>query len=109
MSVELVMALREAAPSVLSNCPVLLVRGGWGEVFAAGAKLRRVGPSVSAIGAPTVLSSCPSPTSRGGRGEVFAVAGCVRDAGVVWAGGLHSGRNARMRFDRRSPPRFIHS
>jgi hypothetical protein len=29
-------------------------------VFAAGAKLRRVGPTACAIGAPTVLSSCPS-------------------------------------------------
>ena len=42
----------------------------------------------------------------GGRGEVFAVAGVVRDAAAVWAGGLHSGWNARRmrRFDRRSPP-----
>lgn len=41
----------------------------------------------------------------GGRGEVFAVAGVVREAAAVWAGGLHSGWNARrMRFDRRSPP-----
>lgn len=35
---------------------------------------------------------------RADRGEVFAVAGC-RDAAVVWAGGLHSGRNARMRAE----------
>lgn len=29
---------------------------------------------------------------------MFAVAGVVRDAAAVWAGGLHSGWNARKRF-----------
>ena len=74
VSLELVMALREAAPSVLSNRTSC--RGGRGEVFAGGAKLRRVGPTTSAIGAPTVLSSRSTSCRGGDRGEVFAVAGC---------------------------------
>ena len=53
VSLELVMALREAAPSVLSNRTSC--RGGRGEVFAAGAKLRRVGPTTSAIGAYCIV------------------------------------------------------
>ena len=60
--------------------------GGWGEVFAVGAKLRRVGPMTTASGA-------------------YCIAG-ARDAAVVWAGGLHSGWNARMRTGWGSARRF---
>jgi hypothetical protein len=48
------MALREAAPSVLSSRPSLQ-GGGWGEVFAVGAKLRRVGPMTTANGAYCIV------------------------------------------------------
>ena len=77
VSLELVIAVREAAPSVLSSRPSLFREGGWGEVFAVGAKLRRVGPMTTASGACCIAGA--------------------RDAAVVWAGGLHSGWNARMR------------
>lgn len=56
-------------------------------------KPRRVGPITS----PACPLYCQAALRlfEGGRGEAFAVAG-LRDATVVWAGGLHSGRNARM-------------
>jgi hypothetical protein len=86
VSLELVMALREAAPSVLSSRSSLLREGDGGEVFAVGAKLRRVGPMTTASGAYCI--------------------GGARDAAVVWAGGLHSGWNARMRAGWGSARRF---
>lgn len=64
-------------------------------MFAAGAKLRRVGPMTTASGAYCIVELSLSLRGRGW-GEVFAVAG-ARDAAVVWAGELHSGWNARMR------------
>ena len=64
-------------------------------MFAAVAKLRRVGPSVSAIGAYCIVK--PSTSCRGGDGEKCLQSQAVRDAGTVWAGGLHSGWNARKR------------
>ena len=67
--------------------PSLSLRGGgWGEVFAVGAKLRRVGPMTTASGACCIAGA--------------------RDAAVVWAGGLHSGWNARMRTGWGSARRF---
>jgi hypothetical protein len=69
VSLELVKALREAMPTVLSSCPPGLVPGAWGEAFAVGVKLRRVGPIMFAS-VPTVLSSRPPPVlDRGGAGR----------------------------------------
>lgn len=60
VSLELVITLREAAPSVLSSHPPpVLYLGGWGEVFAVGAKLRRVGPIMSASGAYCIVKLPP--------------------------------------------------
>jgi len=81
VSLELVITLREATPSVLSSHPPSCT-GGWGEVFAVGVKLRQVGPIMFASAA-------------------YCIRSCrfLRDATVVWAGGLHSGCNARMRVE----------
>jgi hypothetical protein len=60
-------------------CQAIPRQGVLGTSYAVGVKLRRVGLITFASAAPTVSS----------------VAG-RRDAGVVWAGGLHSGWKARM-------------
>jgi len=83
--------------SVVKPSPVLYRGGGekcslWAPSSAGSAP--SCPPAV-----PTVLSSCPLSRARG---EVFAVAG-IRDAAVVWAGGLHSGWNARMRVESGDP------
>jgi len=96
VSLELVKALREAImPTVLSSHPVSRHRRG-----TVGRSVR-CGWSSPAGSAPITSPACPLYCQaglrhfEGGRGEAFAVAG-LRDASVVWAGGLHSGRNARM-------------
>lgn len=54
-SLELVIQVREATPTVLSSHPILLSeRDGWGEVFAVGVKLRQVGPIVFASASHSV-------------------------------------------------------
>lgn len=83
--------------SVVKPSPVLYRGGGekcslWAPSSAGSAP--SCPPAV-----PTVLSSCPLSRAWG---EVFAVAG-IRDAAVVWAGGLHSGWNARMRVESGDP------
>lgn len=81
---------RFADGRIVSSELVIAVRGGGGpsalniDGLSGDAKLRRVGPMTSASG-----TCCD-------------VAG-ARDAGVVWAGGLHSGWNARMRAGWRDP------
>jgi hypothetical protein len=75
------------------------VQGVLGTSYAVGVKLRRVGPIAFASAAYCIVKP------RGEafavycivkpRGEAFAVAG-HRDAGVLWAEGLHSGWKARM-------------
>lgn len=112
MSLELVITLREAAPSVLSSHPPpVLYWGGGGEKCSLWAPSSAGSAPSCPPAVPTVLSSCPLSRAWG---EVFAVAG-IRDAAVVWAGGLHSGWNARMRVEwgsaRREvgPPILAHS
>jgi hypothetical protein len=94
---ELVRFSREAMPTVLSSHPPS--QGVLGTSYAVGVKLRRVGPIAFASAAYCIVKP------RGEafavycivkpRGEAFAVAG-HRDAGVLWAEGLHSGWKARM-------------
>lgn len=75
VSPERVISVREAAPSVLSSRPsVSLGRGGWGEAFAVGAKLRRVGPMTTASGAYCIVEPWPS----SGRGMGRSVCSCRR-------------------------------
>ena len=66
-------------------------------MFAVGVKLRQVGPIMFASAAYCIVK-LPSVLYRGG-GEKCLQLQVLRDATVVWAGGLHSGWNARMRVE----------
>ena len=96
VSLELVITLREATPSVLSSHPPSCT-GGVGRSVRCG---RQAPPGRPHHVRQRCLLYCQAALRlvQGGWGEVFAVAG-FRDATVVWAGGLHSGWNARMRVE----------
>ena len=66
-------------------------------MFAVGVKLRQVGPMMFASAAYCIVK-LPPVLYRGG-GEKCLQLQVLRDATVVWAGGLHSGWNARMRVE----------
>lgn len=66
-------------------------------MFAVGVKLRQVGPIMFASAAYCIVK-LPSVLYRGG-GEKRLQLQVLRDATVVWAEGLHSGWNARMRVE----------
>lgn len=66
-------------------------------MFAVGVKLRQVGPIMFASVAYCIVK-LPSVFVQGG-GEKCLQLQVFRDATVVWAGGLHSGWNARMRVE----------
>lgn len=75
-------------------------------MFAVGAKLRQVGPIMFASEAYCIVK-LPPVLYRGG-GEKCLQLQVFRDATVVWAGGLHSGWNARMR-ESSGGPRAVRS
>jgi len=81
VSLELVITLREATPSVLSSHPPSCT-GGVGRSVRCG---RQAPP-----GRPHHVRQ---------RCLLYSQLQVLRDATVVWAGGLHSGWNARMRVE----------